>query len=628
MSEVSTSRVTTGLSLTKDLRAYLASAAMVENCGGDRISPTNDSIYTLSTQENLTLREYVRKNPNKALKEAEYIMAQWSSVLTEAGMTGGISVNDTFVPLSKNTVKMVEERVKAAKEDLNTVRMLSVMPDDTAGLRKDVIIDALYKKAVYQNDTKALIYLFDRIEGRPGETKVNDTDWDNRDNVRNILYYGLFDKQLEVLQSGPGTKIIMAGRRSGKTHLGCAAMLLSTLSRKNTTAMFIGQTKTAAESLVTTGMNDLIDKCDLRDNKGRRLNWKKLDNGSTITVRGLSSIDDLDQVRGPRAEIIVIDEFFHMKTNLLEYFMREVLTPMQLDYAKSYQMLLIGSCPSIRHQYGEKVWDEWDIPHYEWTCFENPYPDGLDKEVKLKYIQEAADREHVSMDSAYIQREFYNRRVYDTDLLLFPDFTSYDPELSVPQIHVDRVFCGIDYGTGDNTAIVGVAWDDTEKRGYVFFERKFNRLTIDQSRGVFQTLKDEVSLLWSIATDFFPSMNPAEANKRVSWVFDTDQTMVTQEFAISLRHPADATLRMKIMPVKKHGNVTLMQDKIRELLRSGNLVILKDGLCQHEFESTVVLRGPNGEAYPDVDDKTYHPDLIPALRYALWYAIGIGAPKR
>ncbi len=51
---------------------------------------------------------------------------------------------------------------------------------------------------MYQNDTKALIYLFDRIEGRPGETKVNDTDWDNRDNVRNILYYGLFDTQLSL----------------------------------------------------------------------------------------------------------------------------------------------------------------------------------------------------------------------------------------------------------------------------------------------------------------------------------------------------------------------------------------------------------------------------------------------
>ena len=33
-------------------------------------------------------------------------------------------------------------------------------------------------------------------------------------------------------------------------------------------------------------------------------------------------------------------------------------------------------------------------------------------------------------------------------------------------------------------------------------------------------------------------------------------------------------------------------------------------------------RGVNGEVYPEVDDSVYHPDLLPALRYAMFNVIG------
>ena len=69
---------------------------------------------------------------------------------------------------------------------------------------------------------------------------------------------------------------------------------------------------------------------------------------------------------------------------------------------------------------------------------------------------------------------------------------------------------------------------------------------------------------------------------------------------------------------------SIMYDRIRDLLRKGDMLIIKGGKCEHELESTILKRGPNGEVYKEVDSKAYHPDLLPAMRYALWNCIGVG----
>ena len=68
---------------------------------------------------------------------------------------------------------------------------------------------------------------------------------------------------------------------------------------------------------------------------------------------------------------------------------------------------------------------------------------------------------------------------------------------------------------------------------------------------------------------------------------------------------------------------SIMYDNIRDLLRRGDMLLIKGGKCEHEAMSTILKRGPNGEVYKEVDSKAYHPDLLPAMRYALWNAIGM-----
>ena len=67
----------------------------------------------------------------------------------------------------------------------------------------------------------------------------------------------------------------------------------------------------------------------------------------------------------------------------------------------------------------------------------------------------------------------------------------------------------------------------------------------------------------------------------------------------------------------------IMFDRIRDLLRRGDMLIMKWSKCEQELQSTILKRGPNGEVYSEVDDKVYHPDLLPAMRYALWNVLGV-----
>jgi hypothetical protein len=65
-----------------------------------------------------------------------------------------------------------------------------------------------------------------------------------------------------------------------------------------------------------------------------------------------------------------------------------------------------------------------------------------------------------------------------------------------------------------------------------------------------------------------------------------------------------------------------MQDKIAALLRTGALLLPKGGKTATECDKTILMRDENtGGVLPEIDEKYYHPDLLDALRYAMWNAV-------
>lgn len=587
--------------------------------------PQFDSIYELARAEGKTVAEFVQQDPRYAIRVAEHTCAEWQNILTQAALKGALTMydddgNERDYAINRNQTKLIEMRVEQAIRQLNYVNELALTSYKDDEQRKDALERSMYKRALNGN-VRLAMYLHDRVDGRPAETKQVEYDYDNAYNIYAIIKT-LFDKQLEVLNSGSGVRLICCSRRSGKTHLLVAILLIECLRKPRTQVMYIGETMELSEALVNKAANDIVDACQLKDKRGRRFDWKHMDNGSSILIRGLSNTKDPDQIRGKAAKIIVIDEYFHLKSELLEYMQREVLEPMQMDYADDYMFICAGTPPRVKNTYGEYVWKTWDVPHFTWTWRDNPHPVSL--EAREEFVNKVLRDKGLDWSSSFARREYNGEWAYDDDLLLYPDYHTYDKREAMPNIVPTRILFGIDYGVGDNDTIWGCVWNDDEKRGYQFWEDKFNRLDI-MDRGISQLeyLGEQVRAAWRVALDYFPDMSPKEANKRVLWDADDSDQHLTDYFNINIRLDGEEyeSLRLNIQNAHKTDKA-IMYDKIRDLLRRGDMLLMRGGKCEFEVMSTILKRGPNGEIYKEVDNTAYHPDLLPAMRYALWNAIG------
>lgn len=587
--------------------------------------PEYESIFEIARARGMSVKEFVFEDPALALKMAENSCAVWQNLLTTAAVRGCLpmvvnGVEQEFT-VTRNQTRLIEVRVKEANAQLAYVNELTLMAYTDGVQRKDALERSMYRRAL-NGDTRLAMYLYDRVEGRPAETRTQELDYDNAYNIYAILKT-LFKEQLEVLNSGSGTRLVCCSRRAGKTHLLVGILLIECLRHPRTKCMYIGETMELSEGLINKAANDIIDMAGLKDKRGRRFNWKKIDNGSEIMIRGLSNTKDPDQIRGNTCKVIVIDEFFHLKSELLEYMVREVLEPMQLDFADDYMFICAGTPPRVKGTYGEYVWKNWDVPHFSWTWRDNPHPVSV--EARQEYVENKLREKGLDWSSSYARREYNAEWAYDDDLLLIPEFHVYDRHDVMPNIVPTRILFGIDYGVGDNDTIWGCVWNDDDKRGYQFWEDKFNRLDIAH-RGISQLeyLAEQVRAAWRTALDYFPQLSPREANKRILWDADDSDQHLTDYFNVSIRlnDTGYEDLRLNIQNAHKTDR-TMMYDKMRDLFRTGDMLVMKNSKFEHELVSTICRRGPNGEVYTEIDDKAYHPDLIPAARYALWNAIGV-----
>lgn len=588
--------------------------------GGLKVEAVPDSIYEIANRNHKTLIEYVKEDPELACMEAEASHAAWTNVLTQVALTGCVTTDDGTIQVSKNQMKALEIRVKQAKSEADMTFDYAMSMSGKEDKKREHLLRSLYMSAILRKDTRALIYLIDRVEGRPGETRVAELNYDNAYNIYMIIHT-LFDKQLNVLNAGNGTHLICCSRRAGKTHLLVAASIIECLRMSNTTCIYIGETMDLTENLIDQAANEIVERCHLQDKKGKRFNWRKMDNGSQILVRGLSNTKDPDLIRGNKAKVIVIDEFFHLKSDLLDYLQTEVLQPMQMDYADDYKFICAGTPPRIKGTYGERAWKTWEVPHFQWTWRDNPHPVSLD--ARKAYVEKVMEEKGLTWDAPYMRREYNGEWAYDDDLVLYPNAKVYDPMEAIPQWKISRVFFGVDYGVSDNDTIIGIAWSDEEGKGYEFYNAKFNRLDIkDHKVSQLEYLKDRVREAWEYALQFFSSMSMSEANKRIMWDADDNDQHITDELAINVyKEYKDEEEKLRKLSLNiKNAHKTdkkIMWDKIDELMRTGRLLLIKDGKTAHECISTILLRGEHGEIYDEIDERAYHPDLLPAMRYAL-----------
>lgn len=190
-------------------------------------------------------------------------------------------------------------------------------------------------------------------EGRDGAGRVC--------NVK--LKLSLSEAQSQVFQSPARFRVLVAGRRFGKTQLAFVELLRAVWKSPSRTAWYVAPSYRQAKRIAWKRLKDLVS-----GHPGARVNETELAiqfaNNGIIALRGA---DNYHGLRGNGLDFVVLDEFASMKPEVWT----EVLRPALAD--RKGGALFIGTPQGHNHLYGRFQFAQSDP---DWAAFQFTTLDG------------------------------------------------------------------------------------------------------------------------------------------------------------------------------------------------------------------------------------------------------------
>lgn len=396
----------------------------------------------------------------------------------------------------------------------------------------------------------------------------------------------------------------MAGRRSGKTE-GAEMIAENELVVPEHRVLLIGLTYETAANLywhkIIKGLEDLdIPVAEKKSQDGTL----RLANGSFLKITGNSTSDEREKLRGGKWHAIIIDEAQSQKA--LPYLVRDILEPMLLDYKG--KLYIFGTGPRVRGTFWEKVWtDDIGATRINWNLTQNPFIP--DHDLVLAKIRE---EKGLSVNDPLYLREYLGKIAYDDDALVLrfkennyyenSDFTQW--LVGLPRTDI-RFVGGLDYGFADSDAFVILCYAESRPEVFMVYQHKAAREGLEQLKAGIQNGLDYLK-----SDPLFQSI-PEDIRSDIYIYADSSDGRASADLS--------SALHLNIFPAWKHdkqAGVDMLQDDVRR----GYLKIPKidGGMSPIEDEGmkTVFLRNDNDQLTRELDDDTYHPDVIPATIYA------------
>lgn len=398
----------------------------------------------------------------------------------------------------------------------------------------------------------------------------------------------LYKEQRDVFLDNYRKKIVICSRRVGKTEL-AARLLLADVIEPNHHAVFIAMKFENGIRQCYPIVLELAKSLGFTIEKESKSDGEILfSNGSNILFKGNNNKTEADKLLGYKFSTAVIDEAQN-QVNMM-YLIDTVLSPAMTDYVDS-RLVLLGTPPRIPHTAVEKIWKEYhEWHHYTWDMTKNPFLHNVEE-----YIQSICRSKGITEDAAFIQREMKGMWVWDTEAQVYKGYKTYD---KMPDFEVDKIYIGNDYGYADYNAIIGVACNTHLRKGYVFYEAKFNKATVTD---IIAKNKDCLQKGREILMSWDKPLN----NIRIYG--DTSDLSILDEMVRVHRLPAG--------PCWKYDKAMAIT-QLSEMCRLGEILIPKNGIIADEFDQIVYKRDEDDNITSEIDEDLYHGDACMALLYA------------
>ena len=166
--------------------------------------------------------------------------------------------------------------------------------------------------------------------------------------------------QDEIFHTRERFRVVVAGRRFGKTYLSTTELLRSAVKGRKKNVWYVAPTYKAAKDIAWDMLKEQVPKSWIKKVNESDLSMR-LKNGSIISLRGAEKPDNL---RGRALDFVVLDEFADMKPETWS----EVIRPSLSD--RQGKALFIGTPRGRNHFYDLWVQDLEDWESFQFTTLE------------------------------------------------------------------------------------------------------------------------------------------------------------------------------------------------------------------------------------------------------------------
>ncbi len=224
------------------------------------------------------------------------------------------------------------------------------------------------------------------------------------------------DPQADVFESDARFRVLVAGRRFGKTYLAAAELAAAAGEKRNAVCWYVAPTYRMAKEIAWRAVKQVIPRSQLAKSPNETELSLDLRNGSRIALKGA---DNPDSLRGLGLNFVAVDEFAMIDPALWQ----EVLRPALAD--RRGRALFVGTPMGYNHAYDLYLKGTKDDP--EWKSWSFTTLNGGN--VPPEEVEAA----RTSMDSRVFRQEFEASfetlagRVYDNfDRVLSVDASIVD----------------------------------------------------------------------------------------------------------------------------------------------------------------------------------------------------------
>ena len=401
----------------------------------------------------------------------------------------------------------------------------------------------------------------------------------------------LFKEQKDVFNDFTARrKLAMCSRRAGKTE-GNVDEILKVAVKPDSRIVYINLTFDNAIEQMFDKVIEEAKRCDIPiKDQDKNSGIIYFTNGSYVLFKGNKDRSQAEKLQGFGNRLVIIDEA-QSQVNM-NYLIDTIIDPTLMDYEDSV-LYLTGTPPRRKGTYFEAAWNNPAWTKYSWTMHKNPYIKNPDAEIARK-----CEEKGCTVDSAFIQREYFGKIAYDTEAQVFKDYKVYKgpvPNDFTP----DHVYVGVDFGFADYNGVVTLVANVQQKKAYVIFERKFNKATVSQ-------IVDVIREAFENGKKFLLERNQNADLSNCGIFTDTNEKSITYELSQTYGLPAYCAYKY---------DKALAIEQLAEYCRTGRMMNIDGGEVANEFEQTLYKRDDLDNITSEIDDG-YHPDITMAELYA------------